>query len=147
MAPRTSPEVGLGLASDVLTLASVASGPTQAYVLDMNYSSAAAPAGAVLDYYNGTAWAAAVIANTGNNATGGELGYVGAFSAFQGAYGSTLDSYIGAYGYDPVSHQAWAVLDGATSFAVASAVPEPATLVLLGMGALMLLGYGWRRRR
>ena len=100
----TSPEVGLGLASDVLTLASVASGPTQAYVLDMNYSTqATAPAGAVLDYYNGTAWAAAVIANTGNNATGGELGYVGAFSAFQGAYGSTLDSYIGAYGYDPVS--------------------------------------------
>jgi autotransporter-associated beta strand protein len=144
--PRTSPEVGLGLASDILTLTSVAAGPTQAYVLGMDYSSAAAPAGAVLGYYNGAAWANAVSANTGNNATGGELGYVGTFSAFQGAYGSTLDSYIGAYGYDPVGHQAWAVLDHSSDFGV-TAVPEPATLILLATGLLGMLAYAWRKRK
>jgi hypothetical protein len=28
-----------------------------------------------------------------------------------------------------------------------AAVPEPASLVLLGLGGATLLGYGWRRRR
>ena len=30
---------------------------------------------------------------------------------------------------------------------VVSVVPEPSTFVLLGIGALALLGYAWRRRR
>jgi hypothetical protein len=31
--------------------------------------------------------------------------------------------------------------------AAATAVPEPASLTLLGLGALGLLGYGWRRQQ
>jgi sugar lactone lactonase YvrE len=38
-------------------------------------------------------------------------------------------------------------LDGSPSFLAFGTVPEPSTLVLLGVGAIVLLGYAWRRRQ
>jgi hypothetical protein len=68
------------------------------------------------------------------------------------------ENSIGLFGQTTFSHdggQTWVVNQfggGPTAaFEVtggpAPAVPEPASLVLLGGGALTLVGYGWRRRR
>ena len=50
------------------------------------------------------------------------------FGVGLGALISAALLYAGAAGEDP-------------------AIPEPATLTLMGVGAIGLLGYGWRRRR
>jgi hypothetical protein len=44
--------------------------------------------------------------------------------------------------FDTSGSGGWVVMDNMTVN-----VPEPATLVLLGMAGLSLLGYAWRRRR
>ena len=120
------------MASDILTLGGVTSGTP--YVLDMQYASSA-PGGAVASLNGGTWDLNATDGNTGNNASGSELGYIGSFANFQAGLGDTnLNDYLGAYGYDPVAHEAWAVLDHASSFAVV-AVPEPGTLAMLAVCA------------
>ena len=132
---RTTPEVSLGLASDVMTLGGITAGTP--YVADMYYNPASLLKQPPMLGYNPSdgLWVNAVGGNTGNNATDGELGYVGTFAAFQTWLGDTnLADYIGAYGYDPSTNQAWAVVNQASgTFAV---IPEPATLALLGMSVL-----------
>jgi autotransporter-associated beta strand protein len=81
-----------------------------------------------LGWLNGGSWVNAVSGNAGNNAIGAQLGYLGSFSAFQVAYGTTLSSYIGAYGVDTTGGSTWAVLNHNSDYA---AVPEPATWALL----------------
>jgi hypothetical protein len=46
-----------------------------------------------------------------------------------------------------VAEQAGFLFFGRDGVLLQAAVPEPSTLVLLGAGALSLLGYAWRRRR
>ncbi len=60
------------------------------------------------------------------------------------AHGSDLSTYLGAYGYDPTTSVAWAVINHNSQFAVVGEVPEPTSLGLLGLGALSLLS---RKRR
>jgi threonine dehydrogenase-like Zn-dependent dehydrogenase len=54
--------------------------------------------------------------------------------------GSQVDFIIGLDNHS--------VVNGATKFtATINTVPEPSTFVLLGMGAVGLLGFAWRRRK
>jgi fibronectin-binding autotransporter adhesin len=55
------------------------------------------------------------------------------------AYSANDLTYDGTYASFTVT--------GFSGYAVTEAVPEPSTLVLLGIGAVGLLAYGWKRRR
>ena len=78
-------------------------------------------------------WDETVVYETSSSASRGERG--GAFAGFE-PYLAPSDRYS----YRPT-------FEGDTiGFRVAS-VPEPSTFVLLGMGAIGLLGFAWRRRK
>ncbi len=129
---------------------------TDDFALQMSYSGGGSPTLDWLDPSDST-WK---LANFGdfttegvanptlaNNASGGELDFVGSFSAFQTAHGSDLSTYLGAYGYDPTTSVAWAVINHNSQFAVVGEVPEPTSLGLLAVGALGLLSRKRRNKR
>jgi autotransporter-associated beta strand protein len=136
------------LSSDVFTITStLGSSDLPLYVLGMQYDdSQVADSEVSLGWYDADSeWVNAVDGNTGNNASGDQLGYQGSFAAFKIAYGTSLTDYVGAYGYDTAANQAWAVLNHASDFSVISAVPEPCTLALLTAGLFGCIA-GHRRK-
>lgn len=89
-------------------------------------------------------WINAVLANTGNTASGNQLDYQGSFASFQATYGTNLGSYMGAYGIDTSTGSAWAVVDHSGSFSV---VPEPAAAsVAIPLGLASIVAWRWTRR-
>lgn len=78
-------------------------------------------------------WENAVSQNHGANTGAG--GVIGPWSG-------QMD--LGAWGVDPGSNRAWAVVDHNSEFGV---VPEPSTLLLAGLGILLVAAVGRRARR
>ena len=161
-APPLDHNFHLTLISDVLNLSLGETNPTDPYVLQMNFGTSTLGGGqseivALLANHflylawlnpNGFGgspeWQNAVNGNTSNNASPTEQAFLGSFAQFQAANGTTLTNYMGAWGVDPTTDNAWAVLDHASNFAV---VPEPSTYALAAFGLLELGGLWVIRRR
>ncbi len=120
--------------SDVFSISGTGS---DAYVLQLTASGLAGDS--VLGSINGGVWDFAVAGNVGNTALPGQQNYMGSFADFQISFGSVLNSYIGAFGYDSGGTSVWAVVNHGGTFA---AIPEP-TSALAGL----LIAAGLLRRR
>ncbi len=145
---------------------------TDPFVLDVSYNpnkiakgpasepGAAANGNIYLVSLDGPTWQNAVNANSGQNHSL-FTNYQGSFLSFVGQHNeifgfgsnpttaqlasittSELNLAMGAWGVDISTHEAWAVVNHNSEFAV---VPEPATFVLAGLGVLGLVAV--RRRR
>lgn len=130
-----------GFASDVVEVTGTG---TDIFVLQLTYDAAVATdlfgdeSLARLAWFDPSdqQWKDAVLGNSSSIA-----------SFVTGAYDADAHFILGTHGIDTDANTVWAVLDHNSSFAVTSAIPEPAaTGVLLG-GTGLLIGLVRRRRR
>jgi len=120
------------------------------FVLELSMSSVGE--GSILGWLNPAVleWELCLAGNTGNNASGLQLGYAGSFEAFQLEYGTDLAGYIGAYGVDVGSGDVWAVLNNtgghSQSYAILG-VPEPGSVGLVILGVVAMGGARRSRKQ
>ena len=140
---RTSPM----LLSDVVQLSGMTldgTSQTSPFVLEMTYNPSLLPLGEgsqglwaserliYLGWLDNGAWVNAVSGNFGSSN-----------DTFVGVGPWNNDTTLGDWGVNTVNDTVWAVVNHNSVFAV---VPEPSTLLLLGV-AIGLLGFAWWRRR
>ena len=143
---QTSAE-GTRLVSDVLDLSGMGlngmSGQTSPFVLQMDYDPGSVggdEAAMAAEEMIQPVWLDPAT-NQWENATDGNFG-TNSDQFYLGAW-PPGDLTLGDWGVNTANHTVWAVLDHNSVLAV---VPEPSTLVLLGIGGAGLLARAWRRR-
>ncbi len=104
-------------------------------------------AGSYLGKYVNGKWVNAVSADSGSPGAHAQTAVAGSLSNFlstEFGLGYTLDQLVGSWGVDLTNEESWAIVNnGGGQFAV---VPEPSTLLLLGVGVAGLLVCRVRRK-
>ncbi len=141
MAWRTQ-TLGEGLFSDVVDVSGMAlsggNGQTAPFVLQMTYNPGLILSPNELPYLgwlnpNTGIWENAVLGNYGSSN-----------DTFVGVGAWNGDMILGDWGVNTADDTVWAVVDHNSDFA---AVPEPSAIILLGISAICVAGFAWRRKR
>ena len=150
---------GVSLYSDVVNVTTPNNGTTP-FVLEMTYDPNSLggidPLSLYLGWLDNGVWTNAIYGNT----TYGGIAAPAPDSALSyfvnGAYNSSYG--LNSWGVDTGSdgkYYVWAVVDHNSDFGIlgplgsgsSSSVPEPSSFAMLGIGALVCVGYGWRKKK